>query len=93
MSAPTDGDTVVLTCSTTSSDVTSYEFFKDTSSLSAASSSSQYTVSSAAIGTDDGSYTCVVYIDTVSSDTSSGYDLTCKLILFGGEHMFTSRFR
>ena len=77
VSNPTDGDTVVLTCTTSTSDITNYEFFRGATSLVSASSN-QHTVSSAAIGTDDDSYTCVASIDTVDSDASSGYVISCK---------------
>ena len=77
VSSPTDGDTIVLTCTTTSSGITSYQFFKGVTSLVSASSN-QHTVSSAAIGSDDGSYTCVASIDTVASDASSAHVISCK---------------
>ena len=77
VSSPTDGDTIVLTCTTTSSGITSYQFFKGVTSLVSASSN-QHTVSSAAIGTDDDSYTCVASIDTVDSDASTAYVISCK---------------
>ena len=74
---PTDGDTIVLTCTTTSSGITNYEFFRGRTSL-VKTSSNQYTVSSAAIGKDDDSYTCVASIDTVASDASSAHVISCK---------------
>ena len=77
VSSPTDGDTIVLTCATTSAGITSYEFFRGTTSL-VKSSSNQHTVSGSAIGTDDGSYTCVAFIDTVTSDASIAHLILCK---------------
>ena len=74
---PADGDAVVLTCTTSTSDITNYEFFRGATSLVNASSN-QHTVNSAAIGTDDDSYTCVTSIDTVSSDASSPHVISCK---------------
>ena len=41
-------------------------------------SSNQLTVSSAAIGKDDGWYRCVAYIDTVNSDASKAHVISCK---------------
>ena len=77
ISAPTDWDTIELTCSTTSGAITSYEFQRGATSL-ATSASNTYTISTATIGTDDGSYTCIAYIDTVASDASSAHAVSCE---------------
>jgi len=69
-SDPTDGDAITLTCTATESAVNNYEFKLGSTSL-ASGSSSTYSMSSATIGTDDGSYTCIVSIDTVSSAAST----------------------
>ena len=78
LASPTDGDDIVLTCSSTSSDITSYEFFKDGTSLAAAASSNEYTISAATIDTHDGDYTCIASIDTVASDASSTLGVQCE---------------
>ena len=78
VSSPTDGDPVELTCSTSLHGITNYEFFRSTTSLGK-TSSNQHTVGPAAIGTDDGNYTCVTSNDTVTSDASNVYFLSCKL--------------
>ena len=77
--SPTEGDSIVLTCTTTSSGVTNYEFFRGRTSL-VKTSSNKYTVSSAAIGKDDDSYTCVAYKDTVASDASKAHVISCKSV-------------
>ena len=77
--SPTEGDTIVLTCTTTSSGITKYEFFRGRTSL-VKTSSNKYTVSSAAIGKDDDSYTCVAYKDTVGSDASKAHVISCKSV-------------
>ena len=75
--SPTDGDSIVLTCTTTSSGVTSYEFFRGSTSL-VKSSNNQYTISASAIGTDDGCYICVAFIDGVASHASTANLILCK---------------
>ena len=46
------------------------------------SASDTYTMATAAIDTDDGSYTCVAKIATVASDASTATVVTCKSVLF-----------
>ena len=77
VSSPTDGDNIVLTCATTSSGITSYEFKRGSTSL-ATSSSTTYTISTATIGTDDDSYTCIASISTVASDPSTAHVVACE---------------
>ena len=80
VSSPTDGDDIVLTCATTTGAITSYEFKRGVTSL-ATSASNTYSISTATIGTDDDSYTCIAYIDTVASDASSAHVVSCELKL------------
>ena len=76
-SDPTDGDAITLTCTAVEAAVNSYEFKLGSTSL-ASGSSSTYSMSSATIGTDDGSYTCIASIDTVASDASSALSVACE---------------
>ena len=69
-SDPTDGDAITLTCTAVEAAVNNYEFKLGSTSL-ASGSSSTYSISTATIGANDGSYTCIVSIDTVASDASS----------------------
>lgn len=80
VSSPTDGDTIILTCATTTGGITSYEFKRGTTSL-ATSSAATYTITTATIGTDDDSYTCIAYIDTVASDPSIAHTVACELFI------------
>ena len=66
VSSPTDGDDIELTCATTTSGITSYEF-KHGSTFLNKSASNTFTINTATVGTDDGRYSCIVYIDTVVS--------------------------
>ena len=75
--SPTDGDNVILTCTTTTTGITDYEFKKGSRSLTKEASAT-YTISAAAIGSDDGTYTCIAYIHTVTSIESATYNLKCE---------------
>ena len=77
---PTDGDNVVLTCTTTSSGITAYLFKKGATTL-ANSASATYTISAAAIDSHDGTYTCIAYVQTVASDESATYTVSCESVL------------
>ena len=74
---PTDGDAITLTCATTSTGITQYEFLLDGSSVSA-SASDTLAIGAATIGTNDGSYTCIASIDTVASDPSVALAVGCE---------------
>ena len=80
LSDPTDGQDVTLFCTTTTSEVNSYEFFKDGNSLSSGSNNTLL-ISSATIDTHDGVYTCVAYIDTVASESSDLFYIQCEYLL------------
>ena len=80
LSEPTDGQDITLTCTTTTSEVNSYEFFKYGILLS--SGSNNTLISSATVDTHDGIYTCVVYIDTVASESSMVFAVECKYNCF-----------
>ena len=77
---PTDGDNVVLTCTTTTVGITAYLFKKGVNTL-ANSASSTYTISAAAIDANDGTYTCIAYVETVASDESATYSVSCESVL------------
>ena len=66
---PTEGDDIVLTCSSITSGVTAYEFKRGPMKL-VKSSSATYKISNAQIGKDDGSYTCIAYIGAKYSAAS-----------------------
>ena len=66
---PTEGDDIVLTCSSISKGVTAYEFKRGPMKL-AKSWSKSYKISNAQIGKDDGSFTCIAYIGAQYSAAS-----------------------
>ena len=76
-SDPTDGDDIELTCTSSSTGITDYEFFRGETSL-VKKTGNKYTIDSAAIGTDEGSYKCVTYIETVASGGSRPLVIECK---------------
>ena len=76
---PTDGDNVILTCTTTTTGITSYVFKKGANTL-ATSASATYTITAAAIDTHDGTYTCIAYVQTVASDESATYTVACESV-------------
>ena len=45
-------------------------------------STAAYAIVNAAIGTDDVTYSCVAFVDTMASEPSDDFDLMCKPILF-----------
>ena len=75
-----DGDDVELTCASTTSDVDTYEFFKDGTSLGAASATATFTISGATIDDTDG-YTCKATKDDIPSEGSPDADIDCEFIL------------
>ena len=77
MASPTDGDNIVLTCTTSSPGITGYEFYKGETSLGKTTSNT-HTIKAAAIGVDDDSYTCVAYLKTIASDVSNVHSISCK---------------
>ena len=77
---PVDGDSVTLSCQTTSSGVTQYEFRRNGFSLTT-SVINTLVISTATIGVDDGSYTCITYINDILSDESNAYFLACEFFL------------
>ena len=72
-----DNGDVELTCSTTSSDVTGFHFYRG-STLLTAGPSNTFLVSFADISSQNGSYICLVAIDTVISDLSNGFVCKCR---------------
>ena len=75
--APTDGDVITLTCETKVSGATRY-VFKHENKIVANQSVNTYTIGHAMIGQDDGTYTCLAYINTVVSDVSSDLLVKCE---------------
>ena len=76
-SNPSRGDDIILTCRTSTQGIDTYEFRREGATI-ATSSSNIYIINAAAIGTDDGTYTCIASINTVASDSSIGYTVTSK---------------
>ena len=74
---PTDGDAITLTCTAAEAAVDGYEFLLDGSSV-VVQAGNTLSIAAAAIGTDDGIYTCIASIDTVSSDPSAGLNVQCE---------------
>ena len=77
VSEPTDGDTIDFTCTSSSPGITNYVFYRGETSLGK-TSINKHTILSAAIGANDGFYTCVAYKDSIVSDASLPYRLSCK---------------
>ena len=75
---PNDGAAIDLTCMTTTTGISIYEFKRGTT-LVAKTSSATYTIPSAIIGSHNGDYTCIAYIDTVASDPSNIHGVACEL--------------
>ena len=76
-SSPTDGDAILLTCTTNTAGITSYEFrFGD--SILNTSASNTYAIDSATIDSHDGNYTCIAFIDIVPSNISSVLRVECE---------------
>ena len=76
-SSPSDGDNIFLTCTTNTTGITSYEFRYGGSVLQN-SPSNTYLINSATIDINDGNYTCIAFIDIVSSNTSLNLDVKCE---------------
>ena len=74
-----DGDNVVFTCTTKTSGITAYEF-KNGANPVANSASTTFTISAAAINSQDDTYTCIAYIHTVASDESADYTAACESV-------------
>ena len=70
----TDGDHVTLTCTSRTSGVNKFQFFKDGRSQGNAGTSKTLDLKPVTFSTS-ASYTCKVYIDTVASDPSDGLAL------------------
>ena len=76
-SSPTDGDAILLTCTTNTTGITSYEFrFGD--SILNTSASNTYAIDSAKIDSHDGNYKCIAFIDIVPSNISSVLRVECE---------------
>jgi len=69
---PTDGDDVILTCTTPTTGITEYAFKKGDIMIERYAFNTKYIVE-ALIGRHDGTYTCIAYVDGVASDESSAY--------------------
>ena len=67
---PSLGEDITLTCSSSSRSVNKYQFFYNGQSLQAAGTSKSLTVKTSDSGNQNGNYTCKVFIDTISSDSS-----------------------
>ena len=76
---PFDMDDIVLTCNTTTSGITSYEFTHLGVSL-VNKSSNTHEIPMALIDTNDGSYTCRAFYGSVASEQSSVFNLACELL-------------
>ena len=77
---PLNGDDIVLSCSTSTLAVTSYEF-RFGGTLLTTTPLNTYRINSATKGTHDGSYTCTALIGTVASELSTVYFLSSMICL------------
>ena len=73
----------MLTCNSPTVGVNRYEFKRGAVSLGAAAAANTYTITAAAIGTDDGSYICVASVEglPMSAGESGAKDVSCELYL------------
>ena len=79
--SPADGAAVTLTCASAAAGVTGYEFRHGDDTL-VNSASPSYAISAAALGSHDGAWSCVVYVDAVASDESEPYILACEAEIY-----------
>ena len=78
---PTYGQSVTLTCASSTEGVTDFKFFQGQSSLTATGTGNTYTISNATDVRPNGvQYTCQAIIDSVPSDHSSVLALNGKFI-------------
>ena len=76
ISDPTEGDSITLTCVTSTSGVTSYKFYLNGTDLTSNGNINTYTIPSASLGSgEDGNYTCVAYFESVPSENSTALSL------------------
>ena len=80
---PTEGDSIVLTCTSATAGVTSYHFFKqgNRTAFFVASVGNSHTIAPAVLDTDNANYTCMAYIDNVASDGSLPFALQGKTVM------------
>lgn len=74
---PTDGDYITLTCNTTTTGITSYLFKRD-QTLVANTTVNTHKIAHATLGTYEGRYTCIAFIDTVPSNVSNDVAISCE---------------
>lgn len=74
---PTDGDFITLTCNTKSTGITRYLFKRD-QTLLANTTVNSHKIVHATLGTYDGDYTCIAFIDTVPSKVSNFVAVSCE---------------
>ena len=72
---PTDGESLTLTCTSTTAGITKYQFNKDGVTLPSFGTGQTYTIHSLNLTSFDGTYNCVAYIDSVKSAASDGVPL------------------
>ena len=76
---PTDGDSITLTCTSTTPEATTYVFEKD-DTVVFEQSTNTYTINPATIGANDGVYKCYFYIGTIKAESSPAQKITCEFI-------------
>ena len=88
-SNPTDGNNLVLTCTTTTGGINSYQFVKNGLTIQN-SASATLIFTPAVFVTNDGTYTCVaVKAGTISSDSSNSVIVACELFPVQSKNIFT----
>ena len=80
---PTVGDSVILTCTSATSGITSYQFFKDNAQKAFYTTSvgNSHTIASTNLATQDANYTCKAFIDSVGSVFSDPLNFQGKCML------------
>ena len=80
---PTYGDSVTLTCSSSTEGVTSYRFFKNSAPLTPTGTGNTFTIVNATEIIPGGvNYSCKAFIDSVSSEASKNLNVLGRTLIF-----------
>ena len=77
---PLIGDSITLTCASTTQGVDRYQFYKDQTALTSTGTSNTFTISSARIETPVARYHCQAFIGSVVSEDSNELSLNGKCL-------------
>ena len=86
---PKEGDYLELICITKTDGMTSYKFYKDGNHINSTGNSNRYTIGEAPLGVQDGNYSCVALINSVTSNISSDLAVTGKIYIHSNSPYLT----